>query len=440
LSRIQRRAAIAARFLLLWSVEGKTMVIRSLSSPDFRFSQIRQGQRWLPLVTFMLLVFDAAAAVDDQVPFPVSRRPLQIVQAQTRTISLDNARIAMQPESNSSQSSDDGLDEARRQIENAFTARRAGQGDPAEDYRRLQDRFSLMLAQVRTVGEEQSETGQKMAQADTTANNRGVVQLLNQVEALNGELSRLRGQMEVLSNDISNAQKRQRDMYIDLDTRLRRIEQGGGTKKEQDVLSALDERIRKLEQASATPNAMPPPAASATVAPPVTPPPEAATPAASTAAASLPATTSATASVAVTAAPNSLPPASLSTTDQAAIQRAYDNAYSNYRLSDFPNAIRGFESFLKSYPKHALAPNAQYWIGESYFHLHQYREAIDAQRRLLGTYPESAKSADSLLIIGTSESFLGDTLAARKTFEELIAKYPASESAEKAKSRLAKLK
>ena len=141
-----------------------------------------------------------------------------------------------------------------------------------------------------------------------------------------------------------------------------------------------------------------------------------------------------------TAAAATLPPASLTATDQAAIQRAYDNAYSNYRLSDYPGAIRGFEIFLKTYPKHPLAPNAQYWIGESYFHLKDYRAAIEAQRRLVGTYPDSTKSPDALLIIGTAENNLGDTPAARKTLEELIAKYPSSDAADKAKGRLARLK
>src|SRR5258706_288059 len=105
-----------------------------------------------------------------------------------------------------------------------------------------------------------------------------------------------------------------------------------------------------------------------------------------------------------------------------------------------PRLKSAFASCLKSFPKHALAPNAQYWIGESYAHQRQYREAIEAERRLLGTYPDSAKAPDALLIIGTAESSLGDNAAARKTFEELIAKYPASDSAEKAKGRLAKLK
>jgi TolA-binding protein len=72
--------------------------------------------------------------------------------------------------------------------------------------------------------------------------------------------------------------------------------------------------------------------------------------------------------------------------------------------------------------------------------MHDYRAAIEAQRRLLGTYPDSAKVPDALLIIGTAESNMGDNGAARKTFEELIARYPSTESAEKAKGRLAKLK
>lgn len=46
----------------------------------------------------------------------------------------------------------------------------------------------------------------------------------NQVESLKSELANLRGQIEVLGNEIDAAQKRQKDFYVDLDTRLRRIE------------------------------------------------------------------------------------------------------------------------------------------------------------------------------------------------------------------------
>ncbi len=271
--------------------------------------------------------------------------------------------------------------------------------------------------------------------------NRGVVQLLNQVEALNGDLSRLRGQIEVLTNEIANAQKRQRDMYVDLDTRLRRIEQQGAAsgKKEQEGVSALEERVRKLEQAAGTPSGSIPAPVSTTAVPVSAPPTAAAAPTPASQPNAVVAAAAPAAGGAASSGP-SLPPASLSNADQAAIQRAYDSAYSNYRINDYQGAIRSFDSFLRTYPKHQLAPNAQYWIGESYFQLHDYRAAIEAQRRLLGTYPDSAKVPDALLIIGTAESTLGDNTAAKKTFEDLIAKYPATESAEKAKGRLARIK
>lgn len=51
-----------------------------------------------------------------------------------------------------------------------------------------------------------------------------LVDLTQQIEALRGEIARLRGQIEVLTNDIENAQKRQRDFYTDLDARLRKVE------------------------------------------------------------------------------------------------------------------------------------------------------------------------------------------------------------------------
>lgn len=372
---------------------GKAMAIRESSTPEARRAPAWRGQRWLPLIAFVLLPFDAFAF--------------------------------------------DAPGDLRVQVDARFRAMREDQVDLARihrqlqiRHRQLQDGSSVLLAQVQ-VEAEPAMAGQRLAQAEPAPANRGVVQLLNQVEALNGELNRLRGQMEVLSNDVANAQKRQRDMYVDLDTRLRRIEQSSASRKDQEAIAALEERIRKLEQGAATMATIPQPVSAAAVVPPVNSP---------VAGAQSPAA-AANADASATPPPgSSLPPASLAANDQAAVQRAYDNAYSNYRLGDYPNALRGFESFLKSFPAHALAPNAQYWIGESHARQRQYREAIEAERRLLVTYPDSAKSPDALLIIGTAESSLGDSAAARKTFEDLIAKYPASDAAEKARTRLAKLK
>lgn len=53
---------------------------------------------------------------------------------------------------------------------------------------------------------------------------RGQIELSNQIETLRQEAASLRGQVEVLTHQIDELQKRQQDLYIDLDTRLRKLE------------------------------------------------------------------------------------------------------------------------------------------------------------------------------------------------------------------------
>lgn len=76
----------------------------------------------------------------------------------------------------------------------------------------------------------QSETEKRTDQriADLTArleaSQRGQLELVNQIEAMRGEIARLRGQVETLTNDLSTQQKRTRDLYGDIDARMRKFE------------------------------------------------------------------------------------------------------------------------------------------------------------------------------------------------------------------------
>ncbi len=56
-----------------------------------------------------------------------------------------------------------------------------------------------------------------------------LVELASQIEALRGDIARLRGQLEVLQNQAENADKRGKDLYVDIDTRLRKLEQAKET-------------------------------------------------------------------------------------------------------------------------------------------------------------------------------------------------------------------
>lgn len=77
---------------------------------------------------------------------------------------------------------------------------------------------------------QQSETIQLQAEAikkqiETSKQHvREILALQAQIEAQKIELRRLRGQDELLTHSLQEAEKRQRDYYIDLDTRFRRLE------------------------------------------------------------------------------------------------------------------------------------------------------------------------------------------------------------------------
>lgn len=79
--------------------------------------------------------------------------------------------------------------------------------------------------------------------------------------------------------------------------------------------------------------------------------------------------------------------------------RAYEAAQNLRRIGNYQGAIVAFQSFIKQYPKSPLAPSAQYWIGDSYFNLRDFRLAINSQRLLMVSYPENAKVPDALLNI-----------------------------------------
>ncbi len=58
--------------------------------------------------------------------------------------------------------------------------------------------------------------------AETQA--RQLIDLSSQMESLKQDIARLRGQIEVLTNELENAGRRQRDFYVDLDGRVRKLE------------------------------------------------------------------------------------------------------------------------------------------------------------------------------------------------------------------------
>lgn len=63
-----------------------------------------------------------------------------------------------------------------------------------------------------------------VARTDGKADTKSVLSLGSDLERLRADVAELRGQIELLSNDLANAQRRQRDLYADVDQRLRALE------------------------------------------------------------------------------------------------------------------------------------------------------------------------------------------------------------------------
>jgi tol-pal system protein YbgF len=68
---------------------------------------------------------------------------------------------------------------------------------------------------------------ERIAKLEANAANRNaILDLAGQLDQMRSDLANLRGQVEVLANQIDTAEKRQKDLYLDIDTRLRKLEQG----------------------------------------------------------------------------------------------------------------------------------------------------------------------------------------------------------------------
>ena len=160
------------------------------------------------------------------------------------------------------------------------------------------------------------------------AGDQNATELVNQITQLSTEVQNLRGQIEELQQQLEQAKQSQRAQYLDLSGRLDRLEGGSGG------------------------------SGGATAGGPAV-------------AANVPPARSAT-------SPEAGPVAPIGGDEQS----AYDNAFDAMKNGDYVEAARRLRSFLDAYPDGQRAPNALYWLGESYYVTQNY-ELASAQFRAL---------------------------------------------------------
>ena len=278
----------------------------------------------------------------------------------------------------------------------------------------------LAAALVAAVGVPAAQAQERASLADRVTaleqqqqrSDQGTLNLVNQIQNLQGQLRDLQGQIEELQHRLQESDQRQKDQYVDLDSRLSRLE-------------------GNRPPAAAAGNA-PAGAASTASAPTVPPPGAPAAPAASVPppATAVPVPQPALAAAAVPA------PAAAPVNAAAAEQTAYDHAFQALRDGDYAEAARRFRAFMVQYPDGPLAPNAAYWLGESYYVTQNFQVSLQTFQNLLARYPGSPKAPDALLKVGYCQYELKQWPAARATLSQVVAKYPNTTVAHLAEGRL----
>jgi tol-pal system protein YbgF len=260
----------------------------------------------------------------------------------------------------------------------------------------------LLLAGTASAQDSRLSLAERVTRLEQQAQNqdKGGIGMVNQVQQLQAQVQQLQGQIEELQHQLQQLDAKGKAQYIDLDSRLGRLESGGAAGAK-----------------AAAPAAAQGAAAAATAA------------GGAASAANAPADTGSSAS-----APSSAgsAPAPASADEQA----AYDTAFNALRSGDYATASRGFRDFIQQHPDSALAPNAWYWLGESYYVTTNYSVALEAFKRLLAQFPQSEKAPDALLKVGYTQYELKQVDAAKATLQDVMHKYPGTNAANLAQERL----
>jgi tol-pal system protein YbgF len=217
------------------------------------------------------------------------------------------------------------------------------------------------------------------------ANDHGNVDLLNQVTALKSDVQALRAQLEELQHQSEQSKQSSRSQYLDLDSRLNRLE-GGAT-------PTTKPAVPKSEAGPVVDHAV------------------------------------------IDSVPTVHGDAG--TLAKGEDERgSYEAAFDTLKAGHYADSAQQFSAFLKQYPSGVYAPNALYWLGESYYVTQNYALAQQQFQMLLDRYPTHDKAAGALLKVGLSQYGLKQMDAAQSTLSQVVDRYPGTDAARTADDRL----
>lgn len=224
-----------------------------------------------------------------------------------------------------------------------------------------------------------------------------------QIQALLEEVRELRGLVEDQQRELDTLRRRQRDQYLDLDQRVQQLTGAGITPVQDDTAEQAPAEEVQGVPIVAAPEVRAPIDAPAQITP-----------------------------LSITEA---APVRQLSTPSDAE-QAAYDRAFRDLRETRYADAAEGFDRFLNEYPESGLAPNALYWMAESYYVTRNFDTALELFQELLARFPGSNKQGDALLKIGFTHFERQQWPESRAALEQVRADFPNTTLSRLAEGRL----
>ena len=117
----------------------------------------------------------------------------------------------------------------------------------------------------------------------------------------------------------------------------------------------------------------------------------------------------------------------------------FDIGYKNFNDGNYAQARQNFRSYLREEPKAKQAPDATFWIADSYYKEGLYEESILEYQRLIDVYPRDPRVPLAYLKQGMGLMKLNKNEEAKLFFQTLIDKYPDSPEADESRKKISDL-
>jgi tol-pal system protein YbgF len=114
----------------------------------------------------------------------------------------------------------------------------------------------------------------------------------------------------------------------------------------------------------------------------------------------------------------------------------YDQATRDLTEGRYPLALQGYRELLAHYPAVDLAAGAQYGVGECFFAEAAFDSAAVEYARVSERWPRGDRTPAALYKLGLCQDRLGRAADSRKTFEDLVRRFPSASEAALARERL----